>query len=222
MGLCFSVAAMLAVNLGLSDFIKATRNYHVRGDTPLQDNLFPHGWKDKAFWVSVLIICTDALFSSVGLMLALPPGVRDELFWQVSIVAVSAFASIVNILLTWGTTLHRVLISLRFKHEGVVEANGIEQLESQIQTVLVSRAKLKNLKREIKRQRYTLIRAERQAMVSYRRWFKSLKAHQREQKIIEQQQVLFNGSAHAGKPVLNGQSSRLTLPPISTNDSNPR
>ena len=155
-------------------------------------------------------------------MLALPPGVRDELFWQVSIVAVSAFASIVNILLTWGTTLHRILISLRFKHEGAVQGHDIAQLEPQIQTVLVSRAKLKNLKREIKRQRYTLIRAERQAMVSYRRWFKSLKAHQREQKIIEQQQVLFHGSAHAGKPALNGQASRLTLPPISTNDSNPR
>lgn len=222
-GLCFSAAAMLAVNLGLSEFIKATRNYTVRGDTSLHDNLFPHGWKDKAIWLSVLILCADGLFSSVGLMLALPPGVRDELFWQVSIVAVSCFASLVNIVLTWGVTLHRVLISLRFKHEGATQHHEIEQLEAQIQSVMVSKAKLKKIRLAIKRQRHTLIRAERAALTSYRRWFKALQACQSEQRIIEHQQRFFNGSAHAVKPdtpTLNGKTQRLTLPPIEHTDSN--
>ena len=64
---------------------------------------------------------------------------------------------------------------------------------------------------------------EREAMRSYRRWFKALQSKKSEQRIIEHEQRFFNGSAHAVKPdtpALNGKSQRLTLPPIENTDSN--
>ena len=157
-GLCFSASAMVAINIGLSELIKATRNYTVRGDAPLIKNLFPNGLiKDIPIWISVLFLCADSLFSSIGLMLALPPNLRDDLFWQLAIVAVSGFASLTNIILTWGVTLHRVHISLRFKYEGAAEHHAIEQLEAQIQSVNVSKAQLKKIRQKIKRKRFSLV-----------------------------------------------------------------
>jgi len=182
--LSFSMSASVGVHLGLTRFIRATRDYIVDGSKPLITNLFPYGIKDKAVIATLIIIVCDTLFSSVGLLIALPPNVREELFWQISIVFVSALASVINVLLAWGVAQQRISIDLRFKHEGAVEQEQVKAYEKTLGNAQEAYRKLVLVDEKLRRCYFELQRQESVAYQSYWLWHKALQARRREYRVI--------------------------------------
>lgn len=181
LGFAFSAAAMVAVKVGLSSFIRATRSYRVTSEREIHQVLFPHGYKDSAVYLSILIVVVDSLFSSIGLLSALPPGVRGEVLWQLATLAVSAFASLCNTILAWGLCLEDIFYSLRLKEESAQEGSKVESLESEICQVQTAKATASYLRQEIRRLERVYRRAARHAVTEYETW-RSLVAHYYEER----------------------------------------
>ena len=220
LGLYFSVSVMVAVHLGLLKFVSATRNYRVDASRPVIDNLFPYGLMDRAIWVSIAIVFGDSLFSSVGLMLSLPPGQREELFWRLAIWAISSFASLVNVLLTWGIALEVMHMDFRFRHEGAVQQREITELESVISTALVTKDRLAQLKAQIRKAEVVKRKQERAAHRAYRSWFAQFRKIQREDRLLVLEAKLMAQRQIGGRSIsrLDGVRKEPSLPPfIETN-----
>ncbi|NEQ50496.1 MAG: hypothetical protein F6K11_10235 [Leptolyngbya sp. SIO3F4] len=180
MGLSFSVAAMVSISLGLSSYIVSTRQHLAGDNADINENLFPFGWQDKAIWITAGLVLIDSLFSSLGLATALPPRFQKALFYQICIVAISGFGSIVNMLLVWGLSIERIQHKLFLMQRSRVVMDKLSQLEPMVSKVARSGESVKHRKEEVSRARNAAARTLAEAKESFWRWFKQVQNIQRE------------------------------------------
>ena len=177
-GLTFSVCSMIALHLGLVDFISSTRDFRVEVGKPVAKNLFPVGWKDKALWVCIGVIVVDALFSSVGLIQGLPPMYRDDGFFRLGIICVSGLGSIVNSLLAWGIALDRLNFELQLKAEGVDQKGEVIDLQPYIQVANTEKENLATFQEDISKLENEVKQLEAKANATYKEWYRDLRIMQ--------------------------------------------
>lgn len=217
LALVFSVAAVISIHVGLSDFITATRSYDIRADKPVHDNLFPYGWKDKAIWMSMILIAVDSLFSSVGLLQALPPSYQDEFFWRIAILAVSAFAAFINVLLAWGIALDRINYDFVLQHEAKMQRKEIIDLEPHVKTAKASKARLRRLEEQIKKKARDVVELKKEAHMSFRVWFRGVCRLQRKDDFFALVDRLRSQNARPPNE-LNGHAKSY-LPPVKKDEN---
>ncbi|MEM9448638.1 MAG: hypothetical protein AAGA75_08895 [Cyanobacteria bacterium P01_E01_bin.6] len=173
-GLSFSASSMIALHLGLVDFISSTRDFQVETGKPISKNLFPSGWKDKALWISVGVVVIDALFSSVGLIQGLPPMHKDDAFWKLAILCVSGFGSVINVLLAWGIALDRLNFDIQLRAEGVWQKENVIDLQPFIQQANTGKEQLTLLRADISKLERDILTIKAEAHVAYRDWYRDV------------------------------------------------
>lgn len=190
LSLIAAISLTAAAKKAIIKWVIATRSdepKRTHSDDPRHANTVPF-WRrlfqgDPAVYLSVLIVLFEIMFAGPGLLGALPPKLAAQLPFQLTAIAASGLAALVNISLAWGTALDKIRQQQEFQNAQTLQ----DQKYDAHQQALIDREQNED---------YRALKAVDQAARE-----KAAEAHARSQilrdQIADQRQIVADANASA-------------------------